>query len=293
MQTQQLSQFQALPGSVRTLSFSPDGKQLAILEEGTIHLRNSSGNLLTSLPKQYNPESQLVFRPKNHQLAIIEPDVIRLWDLSLSKEVDTFPGNYGGSSFSFSPDGKQLAILETNDTLRVLDLSNKQVQEIKWDTAPLASAIWSQDGKLLVATIGDFGPGGRTVNLWDLLSRKQFASLLVGQDYVRNHTDVTFNYDSGLVAIAKEGTIGLWDFQDRQIVEFQAHSGNVKSLSISPDGSTLAVVGEDGTAKLWQLGEIDELLERGCQRVGDYLVTLNENNRDRHLCDDIIVNSRP
>jgi WD40 repeat protein len=299
MQSKQLNQFQKLPGSVSSLSFSPDGKQLATLEEGTIRLWDFSGKQLATLPEKYNPESNLIFRPKSNQLAIIEPSAIRLWDLSLGKEVNTLSGDYSsGYSFSFSPDGMQLAILETNDTLRVLDLSNKQVQEVKSDTFLFASVIWSQDGKLLVATKGEFGPGTQTVNLFDLSSRKlssskQLASLLIGQNYVREGTGVNLNHDGSLVAIANEGSVSLWDLQDRQIVEFQAHSGDVKSLSISPDGSTLAVVGKDGTAKLWQIGGFDELLTRGCEQVRDYLATLDEKNSDRHLCDSVIVNSRP
>lgn len=48
-----------------------------------------------------------------------------------------------------------------------------------------------------------------------------------------------------------------------------------------------AVIGKDGKVKLWQLGGLDELLERGCERVRGYLATLDEKNSDRHLCDNI------
>jgi WD40 repeat protein len=69
--------------------------------------------------------------------------------------------------------------------------------------------------------------------------------------------------------------------------------GKVTSISLSADGSLLATLREDSTAKLWRIGDFDELLEQGCDQVRDYLATLDENNSDRHLCDDIIVNSHP
>jgi WD40 repeat protein len=62
----------------------------------------------------------------------------------------------------------------------------------------------------------------------------------------------------------------------------------IKSLSLSPDNIMLAVIGEDGTTELWRLGEFDELLSKGCDRVRDYLKNnSNVNESDRHLCDDV------
>ncbi|NJM72033.1 MAG: hypothetical protein HC862_18630 [Scytonema sp. RU_4_4] len=39
--------------------------------------------------------------------------------------------------------------------------------------------------------------------------------------------------------------------------------------------------------KFWQLGSFDDLLAKGCDRMRDYLATLDENHSDRHLCDSI------
>jgi hypothetical protein len=50
----------------------------------------------------------------------------------------------------------------------------------------------------------------------------------------------------------------------------------------------LATIGEDGTTKLWEIGNLDELLAKGCDRVRDYLKNnSNVNESDRHLCDDV------
>ncbi|MBW4567205.1 MAG: hypothetical protein KME31_04060 [Tolypothrix carrinoi HA7290-LM1] len=49
---------------------------------------------------------------------------------------------------------------------------------------------------------------------------------------------------------------------------------------------------KDDHVKLWQMGGLDELLERGCQQVRGYLVNLDENHSDRHLCDSISNSQR-
>ena len=64
----------------------------------------------------------------------------------------------------------------------------------------------------------------------------------------------------------------------------------VKSMSFSADGNLLATFGEDGTTKIWRIGGLNELLERGCDRVPDYLKNNhnpNINPSDRRLCDGI------
>jgi WD40 repeat protein len=70
-------------------------------------------------------------------------------------------------------------------------------------------------------------------------------------------------------------------------MKFQGYKDRIKSVSFSADGSKLAVVGEDGKVQLWQLGGLDELLQRGCERARKYLATLDKKNSDRHLCDGI------
>ncbi len=99
-----------------------------------------------------------------------------------------------------------------------------------------------------------------------------------------------------------DGTVMLWDIYANQIVNnFKTYSkayenknfkdtesptGAIKSLSLSADGSTLAILGQDGKVMLWHTG-LDELLMQGCQQARNYLATLDEKNSDRHLCDDI------
>jgi WD40 repeat protein len=58
-------------------------------------------------------------------------------------------------------------------------------------------------------------------------------------------------------------------------------------VSFSPDGQTIASSSDDDTIILWNLN-LNDLLARGCNWVGDYLDhNRNLDEGDRHLCDGI------
>jgi WD40 repeat protein len=198
----QLSQSQELPNLVQTLSFSSDGKQVATLENGEIYLRDlSSGQQLKKFPRQYNPESKLLFQPQGKQLAIVEPNAIHLLDLSSGQE-SPLPGQYeSANSLSFSPNGRKLAIFEGTSepdapkTLRVLDLESKQEQKFDRDKGPIQSAIWKSDAKgdQLLVVMADVMSTYASVEIWDVFSRQQLASLRLGRGSLRNINDISFN----------------------------------------------------------------------------------------------------
>jgi hypothetical protein len=71
------------------------------------------------------------------------------------------------------------------------------------------------------------------------------------------------------------------------LATWKVDQGRVWSISFSPDGRLLATAGSTGNAKLWHIESFDELMQRGCDWVRDYLTTLDEKNSDRKLCDGI------
>ncbi|WP_256420930.1 hypothetical protein [Tolypothrix sp. PCC 7910] len=73
-----------------------------------------------------------------------------------------------------------------------------------------------------------------------------------------------------------------------------AGSNSVNSVSLSPDGKTLASGSGDYTVKLWNLPDLesklklDSLIQDNCDWVRGYLQNNSYvNESDRHLCDGI------
>ena len=64
----------------------------------------------------------------------------------------------------------------------------------------------------------------------------------------------------------------------------EGHADTIRSINFSPDGKTLASASDDDTVKLWNL-DLDDLVERGCHWLHDYLTTNSTlTDAERQLC---------
>ncbi|WP_442946533.1 WD40 repeat domain-containing protein [Nostoc sp. 'Peltigera malacea cyanobiont' DB3992] len=124
-----------------------------------------------------------------------------------------------------------------------------------------------------------------TVKLWRR-DGTLLKTLLKGSSDSFNN--VTFSPNGELLAAANwDGTVKLWSSDGKLIKSLNGHRSSVLSVSFSPDGQTLASASDDKTIILWNLN-LDDLLVRGCDWVGDYLKhNRNLEERDRLLCDGI------
>jgi WD40 repeat protein len=88
------------------------------------------------------------------------------------------------------------------------------------------------------------------------------------------------------------GRILLWNLQDPKeqlpLAAWQTKQSAVNSISLSSDGKLLTTVGSDGSFKSWSIQSSDELMERACNWMRDYLNHSPDiEESDRHLCDDV------
>ncbi|MBH8577024.1 caspase family protein [Nostocaceae cyanobacterium CENA369] len=294
-----------LPSLQKDFSFSPDGQQLALLEEsGNIRWWDLSSNQELKLPsllqgQKYSEESKLKLilssnDKQSTQLAILEfnsnydrNQKIHVWDLHLGKE-RVYNENYDDDTLgSFSPDGKQLAITNGSSIYLLNLMNNKVDKDFSCDVFEDIKALtWTNDGKLVIATIDD-----DSTKIWEYFLDSSCPKLLaslkltanLGRSFSNSSGYINLNTDDKIANITYDGFTILWHWESNIHIKFDSDSDN---QYLSPDNKTLLTLDND-KIKYWKLGEIDTLIQRDCEQLRSYLDTLDENNSDRHLCDGI------
>jgi WD40 repeat protein len=162
------------------------------------------------------------------------------------------------NSVAFSPDGKTLASASDDYTVRLWDLTTRQLlgQPLRGHGGKVNSVAFSPDGKTLASASNDY-----TVRLWDVATRQPLRELLGHSDIVNS---VAFSPDGKtLASTGWDRTVRLWDVATRQSLgkPLRGHSNSVNSVGFSPDGKTLASASGDRTVRLWDVATRQSLGE--------------------------------
>ncbi|MBW4629515.1 MAG: caspase family protein [Brasilonema octagenarum HA4186-MV1] len=245
------------------LSLSKDGNLLAIGGDNTITVRSRNGEQLVTFPEGPAPE---------------EGNIVPNWV----------------QATAFDPSGNLLASSTVGGTVRLWNWKQRKEilpNPIEANTTQTFSVVFSPKGNLIATAGLDGSTNG--VRLWNLSGEK----LAEFKGHLGKVNQVIFSPDGSLLATAgNDGTARIWDLSGQQLAEFKGFDW-VESMAFSPDSKQLVTVGFTyGTndspglwrAALWQIEDLDELLVRGCEWVGDYLKNHpNVDESDRHLCDDV------
>ncbi|MBV9390027.1 MAG: WD40 repeat domain-containing protein [Chroococcidiopsidaceae cyanobacterium CP_BM_ER_R8_30] len=221
-------------------------------------------NAIADLERKHQPEyvtshSTLTRDSGNVSSLALSPDgqtlvsscldkTIRVWSLSTGKLLRTFTGHADGvSSVVISPDGQFLASGSYDDprkNVKVWHLNTgKLLHTLLGHKKSVNCVAISPDGKLLASA-------SNKIKIWHLHTGNRLCTLW----HSCSVNAVAISPDGILASGSSDSKIRLWQLRTGELRQtLVGHSGEVKSVAISPDGTILASGSTDNTIKIWRL----------------------------------------
>ena len=221
--------------SVTHVSFSPHDRTLAyrVSEEKFTRLWDVTTQTQTGIIE--NPSVDYwAFSPDGKILASAAGRIITLWDVVTGQQIATLEGPLDRvRHITYSPDGNTLASASWDRTVRLWDIATNQTIE----TFEGVKAAFSPDGTMLVVRKG----GGLVV--WNLITRDM--AIIDGNDFM------AFLPDSSMMLLRSlhRRSVTVWDAKTSTFITALDSEifADWKRPIFSPDGTTLAIMGQDST----------------------------------------------
>ena len=247
------------PSGVYGLAFSPNGKLLAS-EDGnaTVRFWNPVTRQPFGAPLQtHGSEIRVAFSPHGKLVAVGRKDTMRLWDPVTHHSAPLLTGSHAHGVYvvAFSPNGKLLASIDDNGTVRLWNPVTRQPVGAPLPTGGAQGGVsvvaFSPNGKLLATA-----DVGGAVRLWNPITRQPVGAPLRAINSQAYVYEVVFSRDGRLLATAgTDGTVRLWDLVTGQPAGAALHATTaqfgVHGVAFSPDSKLLASAGGDGVLRLW------------------------------------------
>jgi hypothetical protein len=268
------------PQPVSSLAFAGDGSQIFVGDiTGTVHIIDfASGVIQSSFVAHTAPVSAMTFSPdgltlvtaKGESVPAGTPNTdssIKFWTAAgqLSRESTGYTTPV--TSIAYSPDALQIASGDTAGAVYILDaVTGAQQFLLQGHTARVNDVAFSLDGRFL-ASGGDDG----VIQLYDVASSATVVGVIGTLTEVSGRAvfSLDFSPDSTLLASAggaliapsQDNAVRLWDITGAaaggvQVVDLLGHTNVVTSVAFSPDGTALASISTDGTARFWGVVEL-------------------------------------
>jgi serine/threonine protein kinase/WD40 repeat protein len=249
-------------GGVADAEFSHNGKELITVSwTGVINRRDVATGKVIGPVIHCGVEYKRPVIAGNFDLIRVTPDgesaviamgstvVLARFEVGDCVKIHTHDGSISG--LALSPESKTLVSSSFSDgRIKVWDLMGKQPPRVLDSYPSVIDIQFTADSGRLIIPDQQLG-----VIVLDAVSLAELPNLRINH---RQLTNLAVHHDGIVATAGMEDQIVLWDIETgKELATFIGHEGNVADLEFSPDGTSVVSTSDDGTVRLWTVGDLN------------------------------------
>ncbi len=238
---------------VESLAYSPDGKYLASGSYQEVALWDArTGVLRKRITGFAERVVTLAFSHDGKLLATgggvpSQDGELKVFDVASGKQLHDVKNSHSDTVLGvcFSPDDKMLVSCGADKFVKTFDVaSGKFLKSFEGHTHHVLAVGWSGDGKMLASAGAD-----NVVKVWDFGKGEQVRTINAHTKQVTGlkFVDKTTNF----ATVSGDGNVRLWNISGGGIGNFSAGTDFLYSVALSPDGTVIAVGGQEGVVRVF------------------------------------------